>query len=104
VGGGFAIAESVRVSGTAQWLADHLGNWAKTLHIIPFLMCLCLTVTFLTEIASNTATATILMPVLIPAAIAADLHPLVLLVPACIACSTAFMLPSKIVPFFGLAQ
>ena len=29
MGGGFAIAEAVKVSGTAIWLADHLGNWAK---------------------------------------------------------------------------
>ena len=93
MGGGFAIAEATKTSGTAEWLAGHLGQWAKDLRIIPFLMCLCMTVTFLTEIASNTATATILMPVLIPAAQAANLHPLAMLVPACIACSTAFMLP-----------
>jgi sodium-dependent dicarboxylate transporter 2/3/5 len=132
MGGGFAIAEAVTQSGTAEWLADHLGDLAKVrtgpavvynphsffmthrtlyilmcreplfplffvqeMSIIPFLMCLCTCITFMTEICSNTATATIVLPVLIPAAEAANIHPLALLMPTALACSTAFMLPSK---------
>ena len=42
---------------------------------------------------SNTATATLLMPILAAAAIAADIEPRLIMVPATISASFAFMLP-----------
>ncbi len=50
-------------------------------------------VLFLTEITSNTATATMILPVLASLALALDIHPFVLMVPAAMAANCAFMLP-----------
>jgi sodium-dependent dicarboxylate transporter 2/3/5 len=53
----------------------------------------CLLVTFLTEVTSNTATATIFMPIMAATAQALHLHPFLLMIPATISASCAFMLP-----------
>jgi sodium-dependent dicarboxylate transporter 2/3/5 len=50
-------------------------------------------VIFLTELTSNTASATMLMPVMFALATALLVNPLLLMVPAAIAASCAFMLP-----------
>ena len=66
-----------------------LGNLPPILLVL----AICLVVTFLTELTSNTATANILLPVLAANAVALDLHPLLLMVPGTLCCSMAFMLP-----------
>ena len=48
---------------------------------------------FLTELTSNTATAAMVMPILTAVAIGLGQNPLLLIVPAAIAASCAFMLP-----------
>src|SRR5699024_8405745 len=48
---------------------------------------------FLTEFTSNTATATMILPVLAGLSIALDIHPLALMIPAAMAANCAFMLP-----------
>jgi sodium-dependent dicarboxylate transporter 2/3/5 len=55
-------------------------------------------VTYLTEITSNTATATLLMPILAITAISSGLNPEVLMIPAAICASCAFMLPVATAP------
>ena len=67
----------------------------------PFLVAtllICLVVTFLTEVTSNTATTTLLMPILAAAAIASDIDPLLLMIPAALSASCAFMLPVATAP------
>jgi sodium-dependent dicarboxylate transporter 2/3/5 len=54
---------------------------------------ICLAVTFLTEVTSNTATTTILLPILVTAAIASEIDPRLFMIPATISASFAFMLP-----------
>jgi len=49
--------------------------------------------TFLTELTSNTASTQMVLPVLASAAIAQDLPPLLLMLPATLAASMAFMMP-----------
>ncbi len=61
-------------------------------------LLLCLSVTFLTEVTSNTATTTLLMPVLAAAAKAASIEPALLMVPATLSASCAFMLPVATAP------
>ena len=64
-----------------------------TLLPVVLVACTCLLVTFLTELTSNTATVTMLMPVLAATARGADLHPFLLMLPAALSGSCAFMLP-----------
>tara|TARA_Y100000588_G_scaffold262028_1_gene276643 strand:+ start:169 stop:552 length:384 start_codon:yes stop_codon:yes gene_type:complete len=50
-------------------------------------------VNFLTEITSNLATTTVLLPILAPMALALDVHPYTLMVAVTVAASCAYMLP-----------
>ncbi|WP_237066095.1 SLC13 family permease [Microbulbifer guangxiensis] len=95
--GGIAIAKGFAASG----LSDMLGNGLSFLTAMPLwlmLVLLCLSVTFLTEITSNTATATLLMPILAVAAQSAGFDPMVLMIPAAMCASCAFMLPVATAP------
>lgn len=90
--GGICLAQGFMQSG----LSDILGAALANLTVLPtFLLVLLLTlaVSFLTEITSNTATATLLMPILASTAIAAGLPLELLMIPAVVACSCAFCLP-----------
>jgi sodium-dependent dicarboxylate transporter 2/3/5 len=71
---------------------------AAAFTVFLLILAICLTVTFLTEITSNTATATLLMPVLAAAAVGAKVAPELLMIPAAISASCAFMLPVATAP------
>ena len=91
-GGGFALADSFHASGLDGWLAGILGG----LHWLPLpllVLALCLIVTFATELTSNTATATLLMPVMAALAGVLGAPPYLFMVAATLSCSCAFMLP-----------
>ena len=62
------------------------------------ILLVCLGVTFMTETTSNTASTTLLMPILAAAALAANLPPEMLMVPAAMSASCAFMLPVATAP------
>jgi sodium-dependent dicarboxylate transporter 2/3/5 len=96
-GGGIAIANAFMQSG----LADHLaGELEAVLHMPTWalILCLCLAVTFLTEVTSNTATASLLMPLLAATAVSGEINPMLLMVPAVLSASCAFMLPVATAP------
>jgi len=91
-GGGFAIADSVRAAGVDRWLATRLHD----LSVLPLplvVLSICLITTSATELTSNTATATLLMPVMAALAEVLGVHPYLLMVPATVSASCAFMLP-----------
>ncbi|MCP3761154.1 DASS family sodium-coupled anion symporter [Domibacillus sp. A3M-37] len=91
-GGGLAIAAGFGETGLAEWI----GNQLTVLDgLSMFLVVVCVTafVLFLTEITSNTATATMIMPVLAALALALNVHPFILMMPAAMAANCAFMLP-----------
>ncbi len=90
--GGITIANAFQSSGLAALVGDGL---ASTVTLPPYLLILaiCLSVTFLTEMTSNTATTTLLMPILAATAVAADIAPEILMIPAAMSASCAFMLP-----------
>jgi len=95
--GGICLASGFDASG----LSDRLGDGLRGLSHLPtwlMLLTLCLAVTYLTEITSNTATATLLMPILAAAAVAIGLDPKALMIPAALAASSAFMLPVATAP------
>ncbi|WP_227936494.1 SLC13 family permease [Alkalihalobacillus deserti] len=91
-GGGLAIAAGFRESGLADWIGGQL----TVLEGVNFILIIVLTTTlvlFLTEITSNTATATMILPVLAALGLALNIHPFALMVPAAMAANCAFMLP-----------
>jgi sodium-dependent dicarboxylate transporter 2/3/5 len=91
--GGLAIARAFGESGLALVIADALQASTAGLPLFLIILILCLVVTFLTEVTSNTATATLLMPILAASGTAMDVDPAVLMVPAALSASCAFMLP-----------
>ncbi|MGK0253549.1 MAG: sodium-dependent dicarboxylate transporter 2/3/5 [Mariniflexile sp.] len=93
VGGGYAIAESFNHTGLAIFLGSKMSFIGQYPMIIILIIVISLMI-FITEINSNTATANIFLPVLAAMAIAGQMNPLLLMIPATFACSFSFMLPS----------
>lgn len=91
-GGGLAIANGFAKTGLASYIAAQLGGLEGASMLI-FVGVVVLITIFLTEITSNTATATLLVPIMGSAAIAMGVHPFATIVGACVAASYAFMLP-----------
>jgi sodium-dependent dicarboxylate transporter 2/3/5 len=95
--GGICLASGFVSSG----LSDVLGRWLASMSDIPLyllILVICLAVTFMTETTSNTASTTLLMPVLAAAALGAGFAPEVMMVPAAMSASCAFMLPVATAP------
>lgn len=91
-GGGFALAAGMEATGLSIWLG---GVFGKLAGIPPFLIVLitCIGVTMLSEIASNTATAVMAMPILAATAGQVGLHPYLIMIAGTVAASYGFMLP-----------
>ncbi len=96
-GGGIALAKAFVVSGLSTALGDLLSGIAGW-PIVFVIAVICLTITFLTEMTSNTATTALMMPILAAAALAAGIEPELLMVPAAMSASCAFMLPVATAP------
>jgi sodium-dependent dicarboxylate transporter 2/3/5 len=95
--GGICLAKGFVNSG----LSDLMGQWLAGMTQIPLfalIAIICLVVTFMTEATSNTASTTLLMPVLAAAALAAGMAPELIMVPAAMSASCAFMLPVATAP------
>ena len=91
-GGGFALAAGLRSSGLSLWCGQafaQLGVVSPVLLVIG----ICLMMTFLTEITSNTATTEVMLPIVASVAGVLGYHPLLLMIPATLSASCAFMLP-----------
>jgi solute carrier family 13 (sodium-dependent dicarboxylate transporter), member 2/3/5 len=91
-GGGLALADAVTRSGLAVWIGAALSG----LQAWPLLLIVVLItalIIFLTELTSNTATAAAFLPLVASLALGLGQNPLLLLVPAAVAASCAFMLP-----------
>lgn len=96
-GGGIALASAFEQSGLSDALAGALTG-LRELHALPLLLAVCATVVLLSEIASNTAAAVLLMPILAAAALAMGVEPALLMLPAVLAASCGFMLPVATAP------
>jgi sodium-dependent dicarboxylate transporter 2/3/5 len=91
-GGGFAIAGGFNSSGLSNIIGDlfvHLEIDSPILIVI----IVCFVLTFLTEITSNTATANLILPILAKASAVLGLDPRILMIPATLSASCAFMMP-----------
>ena len=91
-GAGIAIATAFTNSGLSSQIGQNLET-LSTWHLLFMIGVICLSVTFLTEVTSNTATTVLLMPILAAAAIGADTDPKLFMIPAALSASCAFMLP-----------
>ncbi|KAG8183897.1 hypothetical protein JTE90_002465 [Oedothorax gibbosus] len=92
LGGGFAMAHGCQKSGLSNWIGRQMGSLSVLSPTVVQLI-LCILTAALTEIISNSAVATITMPVVNQMALAFEANPLSLLLPVTIVSSYAFMLP-----------
>jgi len=96
-GGGFALATGFKESGLSAWFGGQLVG-LETMHPLLMVFCICLVMTFLTELTSNLATTELVLPILASMAVAVHTNPLLLMIPATLSASCAFMLPVATAP------
>jgi sodium-dependent dicarboxylate transporter 2/3/5 len=92
LGGGFALAGAFRTTELSAWFAQSLSG-LEGLPPVAMVVVVCAMMTLLTELTSNTATAAVMLPILAATAVKIGVHPFVLMVPATLSASCAFMLP-----------
>jgi sodium-dependent dicarboxylate transporter 2/3/5 len=95
--GGITIAKAFQYSGLSSDVAMQISG-VSALPVIVMIAAIALAVTFLTEATSNTASTSLLMPLLAATAMAANIDPVLLMVPAAMSASCAFMLPVATAP------
>jgi len=91
-GGGLSLASAINDTGLAAWIGGAmggLGSWP----VVILTLTVVAVIVLLTELTSNTATAAAFLPVLGSVAIGLGQNPLLLLAPAALGASCAFMLP-----------
>jgi sodium-dependent dicarboxylate transporter 2/3/5 len=91
-GGGIAIARAFDSSGLSSLIGESVHGW-RTWPPLAVIGTLSLATTFMSEFTSNTAASNILMPILAGAATAGGINPALLMVPATLSNSLAFMMP-----------
>jgi sodium-dependent dicarboxylate transporter 2/3/5 len=92
LGGGLSMAEMVDKTGLAAWLGTWTAAW-QGLPVVLVVVLVTVGILFLTELTSNTATTATFLPVVASVAVGMGQAPLVLVLPAVLAASCAFMLP-----------
>ena len=92
LGGGISLATAISSNGVSELLASYLSGMQG---VHPLLMSLAVVsfIIFLTELTSNTATTTALVPMFAAMAVGLGIAPITIIIPATIAASCAFMLP-----------
>ncbi len=91
-GGGFALAEGFVTSGLSKLIGQQFASFGG-LPLIFIIVLICFSVTALSELTSNTATAQIVLPILASLAVTMKIDPRLLMIPATLAASFGFMLP-----------
>jgi len=91
-GGGFALAAGFEASGLSERVGDGLAG-LEGAPVVAVIATVCGGLTFLTELTSNTATTNMILPVLASLAGAIQVDPRLLMIPATLSASCAFMMP-----------
>lgn len=91
-GGGFAMAQGFQVTGLSALIGEKFSG-LQGMHPFFMIMIICFGLTFLTEVTSNTATTQMILPILASLAVDMQTNPLLLMVPATLSASCAFMMP-----------
>lgn len=91
-GGGLSLAGAMTATEVDTFIAARV----TAVGVMPDLVLILIVVAvmiFLTELTSNTAVATAFLPILAASAVGLGMHPYLLMIPAAMAASCAFMLP-----------
>jgi sodium-dependent dicarboxylate transporter 2/3/5 len=91
-GAGFAVAAVFQTTGVANWMAGWLTGLGSV-HFFFIVLAVTTLMVFLTEVTSNTAIATLFMPIMASLAQALHLSPVGLMMVASLGSSLAFMMP-----------
>ena len=91
-GGGLTLASLIEKTGLSIWIGQQLGS-LEMFPTVVIVLVMVLLLVLLTELTSNTATTAAFLPVVGALAITLGEHPLMLVIPATLAASCAFMLP-----------
>ncbi|GAL03793.1 di-and tricarboxylate transporter [Photobacterium aphoticum] len=92
-GGGICLSNILKATGTSVFLAHSLGDFLAQAGLFFTILVVAGFVVFLTEFASNTASAALLVPVFATVAEALGVSPVILSALIAVAASCAFMLP-----------
>ncbi|ODM98494.1 Solute carrier family 13 member 3, partial [Orchesella cincta] len=92
MGGGFALSDGAVYSGLSHWLGRQL-SYLDALPKEWILIIVMVLAAGCTEVASNSATVNVFLPMLIALSESLQIHPLYLTVPVTVTCSYAFLLP-----------
>lgn len=91
-GGGLSLAKAITDTGLATWIANQ-AYLVENIPEIAIILFITFTIIFLTEVSSNTATAATFIPLLYAIALELSISPYLIVIPATLATSCAFMLP-----------
>lgn len=91
-GGGFALANAFTVSGLSEYIGMQLKGISH-IEVLVLILIISASINFLTELTSNTATTQMILPVLASVSLSMEVNPLLLMIPATLSASMAFMLP-----------
>ncbi|MDA1369722.1 MAG: SLC13 family permease [Proteobacteria bacterium] len=97
-GGGLAIAKGFTTSGLSDYVAGQLQVLLGDANPLVIVISTVTFITGLTEVASNTATISLSLPIMASLSQAIEAHPLLLMIPTTLAASCAFMLPVSTPP------
>ena len=97
IAGGLALSTALKNTGLIGSLTGQLDFLSGAPQIV-LILIVCLSVTFITELMSNSASVALLLPLLAAVAIAANLDPILLMLPAALSASCAFMMPMATAP------
>lgn len=92
LGGGFALAMGFTVTGLSLYIGEQLSGLSFLPHFI-MIIIVAATISFLTELTSNTATTQMILPILASVSVALGMNPMLLMLTATLSASMAFMLP-----------
>ena len=97
LGGGFSLASQIQATQLTAWLASG-AHQLEGYPVLATTLAVTTSMTFITELTSNTASTQIALPLVAEAAVRAQVQPLVWMVPATISASCAFMMPVATAP------
>jgi sodium-dependent dicarboxylate transporter 2/3/5 len=86
------LAKGIKDTGLSEWIGSFFTRF-EGVTPAPIILVVALCITFLTELTSNTGTTETILPILSSVSLAIGKNPLLLMIPATISASCAFMLP-----------